>query len=74
MPDDKNDNTDWSGLAEGWALAILFPAAIGMGFLLGLGVDKFFSTGPWGKLIGTGLGVLAAFVQLFRVGLRDDSR
>jgi F0F1-type ATP synthase assembly protein I len=73
MPDD-NDKDQWSALAEGWALAIVFPAAIGMGFLLGLGIDKWLGTGSWGKLIGTGLGILAAFFQLFRVGLRDDSR
>lgn len=71
MPDDKSD---WSGLAEGWALAILFPAAIGLGFGLGYLVDKYAHTGPWGKFIGLGLGIAAAFVQLFRVGLRDDSR
>jgi ATP synthase protein I len=73
MPDD-NDKTDWKGLAEGWALAIVFPAAIGAGFGAGYLVDKFAGTGPWGKLIGLGLGIAAAFVQLFRVGLRDDSR
>ena len=56
MPDDK-DRTNWDALAEGWALAILFPAAIGVGFLIGLGADKFFGIGPWGKLIGTGLGI-----------------
>jgi len=70
MPDDKKTNL--STLAEGWALAFLFPAAIGAGFLIGLGVDKLFGVGPWGKAIGTGLGIAAAFVQLFRVGLRND--
>lgn len=73
MPDDKG-KTDWSGLAEGWALAILFPASIGMGFVIGLGVDKFFGVDPWGKIVGTALGIAAAFVQLFRIGLRNDSR
>lgn len=72
MPDDKNGKSDWSDLAEGWALAILFPASIGAGFLLGLGADKLFGIGPVGKLVGTGLGITAAFVQLFRVGLRKD--
>ncbi|HEV2718720.1 MAG TPA: AtpZ/AtpI family protein [Thermoanaerobaculia bacterium] len=70
MPDDKKE--DWSGLAEGWALAILFPASIGAGFLLGLGADKLFGIGPWGKVAGTALGIIAAFVQLFRIGLRKD--
>src|SRR5205085_820118 len=67
-----NDKTNWDALAEGWALAILFPAAIGAGFLIGLGADKLFGIGPWGKAAGTGLGIIAAFVQLFRVGLRKD--
>jgi F0F1-type ATP synthase assembly protein I len=72
MSDDK-DKTNWSALAEGWSLAILFPAAIGAGFLIGLGADKLFGIGPWGKVAGTALGIIAAFVQLFRVGLRNDA-
>lgn len=68
MPDDN-----WRDLAEGWGLAIVFPAAIGAGFLLGLGADKLFGIGPWGKVAGTALGIIAAFVQLFRVGLRNDA-
>jgi len=67
-----NDKTNWDALAEGWALAILFPASIGAGFLIGLGADKLFGIGPWGKAAGTALGIVAAFVQLFRVGLRKD--
>ena len=71
MSDDNK--TNWDALAEGWALAILFPAAIGAGFLLGVGADKLFGIGPWGKVAGTALGIAAAFVQLFRVGLRNDA-
>jgi F0F1-type ATP synthase assembly protein I len=73
MPDD-NDKTNWNALAEGWALAVLFPACIGAGFLMGLGADKWLGIGPWGKVGGTALGIVAAFVQLFRIGLRNDSR
>ena len=69
MSDDKDN---WRALAEGWALAILFPASIGVGFLIGLGADKLFGIGPWGKVAGTALGIIAAFVQLFRIGLRKD--
>ncbi|HYU25890.1 MAG TPA: AtpZ/AtpI family protein [Thermoanaerobaculia bacterium] len=72
MADDK-DKTNWNALAEGWALAILFPACIGAGFLIGAGADKLFGISPWGKVAGTALGILAAFVQLFRVGLRNDA-
>jgi F0F1-type ATP synthase assembly protein I len=73
MPDD-NDKTNWNALAEGWALAVLFPACIGAGFLLGLGADKWLGIAPWGKVGGTALGIIAAFIQLFRVGLRNDPR
>jgi len=71
MSDDKKP--DWNVLADAWGLAILFPAAIGAGFLIGLGADKLFGISPWGKVVGTGLGIAAAFVNLFRVGLRNDA-
>jgi len=69
---DAEKPPNWNFLAEAWALAILFPAAIAAGFLIGLGADKLFGIGPWGKVAGTALGIAAAFVQLFRVGLRKD--
>ena len=53
----------------GW----MFPIAMGLGFLWGWGMDKLFGTKPWLAWIFTGLGVIAAFVNLFRIGLRDDS-
>jgi F0F1-type ATP synthase assembly protein I len=48
----------------------MFPIAIGLGFLLGWGMDKLFHTSPWLTAIFTGLGVIAAFVNLFKIGLR----
>jgi F0F1-type ATP synthase assembly protein I len=72
MPDEK-PGKEWNVLAEAWSLAFLFPAAIAGGFLIGLGADKLFGIGPWGKIAGTFLGIAAAFVQLFRVGLRNDA-
>lgn len=51
----------------GW----MFPIAIGLGFLWGWGMDKLFGTSPWLTWIFTAFGVIAAFVNLFRIGLRD---
>ncbi|SRR6266508_6221179 len=70
---DARGDKGWNILAEAWGLAFLFPGAIAAGFLIGLGADKLFGISPWGKVVGTGLGIAAAFVNLFRVGLRNDA-
>jgi F0F1-type ATP synthase assembly protein I len=49
----------------------MFPIAIGLGALWGWGMDKLFHTWPWLTIIFTFFGVVAAFVNLFRIGLRD---
>ncbi|ANP47374.1 AtpZ/AtpI family protein [Candidatus Viadribacter manganicus] len=44
-----------------------FGAAIIVGALLGYGVDYFVHTGPWGLVIGLGLGFAAGVVNVVRV-------
>jgi len=44
-----------------------FGAAILVGALLGYGVDYFLPTGPWGLIIGLGLGFVAGVVNVVRV-------
>ncbi len=73
MPDDKNDDrSGWQALAEGWAIAFIFPASIAAGFLLGWGGDALFHTSPWMKIIGTALGIAGAFINLFKVAASAD--
>ena len=69
MPDDK-ERHDFQQMLEASALGWLFPIAIGLGALWGWGMDKLFGTWPWLTAIFAGLGVIAAFVQLFRIGMR----
>ena len=45
----------------------------GLGFGAGWGLDKLFGTRPWLTFIGTGLGIAAAFVNLFRAGKGIDA-
>ena len=52
----------------GW----MFPIAIGLGFFWGWEMDKLFGTRPWLTWIFGAFGVIAAFVNLFRIGLRDS--
>jgi F0F1-type ATP synthase assembly protein I len=66
MPDDKQKR-EYRQMLEASAIAWLFPIAIGLGALWGWGMDKLFGTSPWLTAIFTGLGIIAAFVQLFRI-------
>lgn len=58
-------------LLEASSIAWMFPIAMGLGFLWGWGMDKWFGTWPWLTVIFTVFGVIAAFVNLFRIGLRE---
>jgi ATP synthase protein I len=44
-----------------------FGAAVIVGALLGYGADYFLHTGPWGLVIGLGLGFAAGVVNVVRV-------
>ena len=48
-------------------IGISMAAAIGIGAWLGLYLDKKFGTEPWLLLVGLGLGVAAAFRNLYRM-------
>jgi len=75
MPDDNGQKEvkrrDMQQLLDASSIGWMFPIAIGLGFLWGWGMDKLFHTSPWLTWIFTGFGVVAAFINLFRIGLRD---
>lgn len=58
-------------LLDASSIGWMFPIAIGLGFLWGWGMDKLFGTKPWLTWIFTVFGMIAAFINLFRIGLRD---
>ena len=60
-------------LLEASSLGWMFPIAIGLGFGWGYGMDKLFGTKPWLTVIFTLLGVIAAFVNLFRFAGKNGS-
>jgi len=68
--DRKRRQMQW--LLEASSIGWMFPIAIGLGFLWGYGMDKLFGTWPWLTGIFSAFGVAAAFINLFRVGMRDD--
>lgn len=60
-------------LLEASSLGWMFPIAIGLGFGWGYGMDRMFGTKPWLTGIFTLLGIIAAFVNLFRFAGKDGS-
>jgi ATP synthase protein I len=76
MLDDKQ-RREFKQAFEASAIAWMFPIAMALGFGIGWGLDKLFSTKPWLTYIFTAFGVVAAFLNLFRMGLSkngtDDS-
>ena len=71
MLDDKKRSElrqDFEASAVGW----MFPIAMGLGYAWGWGMDKIFHTKPWLTYIFTAFGVIAAFINPFRIGLRND--
>ena len=71
--DDKK-RREYRQLFEASAIGWMFPIAIGLGALWGWGMDKLFGTYPWLTLIFGGLGVIAAFVNLFRMAGGADGQ
>ena len=59
-------------LLEASAIGLMFPIAILLGFGWGYGMDKLFGTRPWLTGIFTLFGVIAAFINLFRMGGGTD--
>lgn len=59
-------------LADAYSIGLAFPAAIMLGMGIGWWLDKLFGTKPWLTVAFGALGVIAAFINLFRLGMRDD--
>jgi F0F1-type ATP synthase assembly protein I len=51
-------------------LALLLPVSAGVGFLMGYGIDALFHT-LWIRYVFLVLGIVAGFVETFRV-LKED--
>lgn len=61
----------WVQAARYTQLAMIFPAAVVVGWLIGAALDRWLHT-TWLYIAGILLGVAAGFVELIRVALRDS--
>ena len=64
--DDKK-RREYRQLLEASSIGWMFPIAILLGFGWGYGMDKLFGTWPWLTAIFSVFGIIAAFVNLFRM-------
>lgn len=72
MPVSDKQRRQAQQLLEASSIGWMFPIAIGIGAGMGWGLDKLFGTKPWLTWIFLGFGIAAAFINLFRAGLRSD--
>jgi F0F1-type ATP synthase assembly protein I len=59
----------WVQMADYAQLAIVFPAATVIGWLIGLALDHWLHT-TWLYIVGLILGIVAGFVELIRTATR----
>ncbi len=63
--DDQDKKTAWVQMANYAQLAIVFPAATLIGWLIGSAFDRWLHT-DWLYIVGLILGIIAGFVELIR--------
>lgn len=56
--------------ADASSVGLAFPIAIGIGYLWGKVLDDMFGTKPWLTWVFSGFGVLAGFLNAFRIATR----
>jgi len=61
----SQDRNVWVQMCNYAQLAFVFPAATVVGWLIGVGLDKWLHT-TWIYIVGLLLGIVAGFVELIR--------
>lgn len=72
MPREPEDKPVFRQLFTVGALGIQFALSIFVGFAIGYYLDKFFGTFPWLTIIFLIIGIVAAFLELFRMARKQD--
>jgi ATP synthase protein I len=57
-------------MGDAWMIATILPAAIGLGYLAGYGLDRLLHTYPWCTIGFSVLGIAAGFREVIRIALR----
>jgi F0F1-type ATP synthase assembly protein I len=79
MDPQRDDNSDseqrslWIQIARYSQLALILPAATFVGWLIGVGLDRWLHT-KWLYLAGLLVGIAAGFVELIRTVISSESK
>jgi F0F1-type ATP synthase assembly protein I len=79
MPPEREDNGDaerrslWIQIARYSQLALVLPAATLVGWLIGVGLDRWLHT-TWLYLLGLIVGIAAGFIELIRTVTSSEAR
>ena len=68
----QNNKNKETGAGFGFKISTEIIAALGIGVCIGLLVDKYFNTKPFGLIIFFILGALAGFLNVYRVMRRIE--
>jgi F0F1-type ATP synthase assembly protein I len=73
---DQNDEAEqrslWVQIARYSQLAMVLPAATLVGWLIGVGLDRWLHT-KWLYLVGLIVGIAAGFIELIRTVMSSES-
>jgi F0F1-type ATP synthase assembly protein I len=64
-PEDSQQRSLWVQVARYSQLALVLPAATLVGWLIGVGLDRWLHT-KWLYLVGLIVGIAAGFIELIR--------
>ena len=74
---DQNDEAEqrslWVQIARYSQLAMVLPAATLVGWLIGVGLDRWLHT-KWLYLVGLIVGIAAGFIELIRTVMSSESK
>ena len=69
-PEEKPSSGSVRRMGDAWMIATILPAAIGLGYLAGAGLDRLFHCYPWCTVAFSALGIVAGFREVIRIALR----
>jgi ATP synthase protein I len=70
-PPEPEKKNPWVQMGNYAQLAIVFPAATVIGWLIGSALDRWLHT-TWLYIVGLILGIVAGFVELIRTAAKDS--
>jgi F0F1-type ATP synthase assembly protein I len=70
-PQERDKKNSWVQMGNYAQLAITFPAATVIGWLIGTALDRWLHT-TWLYIVGLIIGIAAGFVELIRTAMKNS--